>query len=275
MEEKVFNSLKEKCEYYRSKTDTRLEKGLYTMVMLDGRSFSKLIKNKYELPFSDKFINIMNGTASYLCKKVQGCKMAFVQSDEISLVLTDFDSEKEKDVFFGGRIEKLLSIIPGLAAGYFNKATILENIDDKVSLCSTSDILKMIKAEEPVQFDAKIWQLDNLNDCIAWFLYRQLDCTRNSKQQHSRHYLSHKQVRGKTTDEQLELVKELNGIDWNTQYDDGKKFGRFIWKENVEVSPGVIRPTYSVHAGFELRKKEERDKFISLGIIPDIKNFRR
>ena len=59
----------------------------------------------------------MNQAAIEVMKGVQGAKLAYVQSDEISILL---DSRNpESDAFFGGRIEKLLSIVPGIAAGTF------------------------------------------------------------------------------------------------------------------------------------------------------------
>lgn len=88
-----FNSLKEKYNYYRSLTDYRLIQNSYVMVMLDGRSFSKKIKKCFERPFSKGFINIMNNTAKYLCEKVGGCKIAYVQSDEITLILKDAEEQ--------------------------------------------------------------------------------------------------------------------------------------------------------------------------------------
>ena len=77
------------------------------------------------MPFDADFIRIMNETAAYVCSKVQGSKFAFVQSDEISIFLTDINDEKvdknENTMFFDGRLTKMLSIIPGLATSYFNR----------------------------------------------------------------------------------------------------------------------------------------------------------
>ena len=56
-------TLKEKCERLRNATDYKLNKNTYTMVMIDGKNFSKLIKNHYKKPFDDIFINIMNEVA--------------------------------------------------------------------------------------------------------------------------------------------------------------------------------------------------------------------
>ena len=87
-----FQSLKEKCEYFRSLTDYRLTPNSYVIVFLDGRSFSKMIKNKYKKPFDETFIDMMNETAKYLLQNVQGAKFAYVQSDEISILVTDVDT---------------------------------------------------------------------------------------------------------------------------------------------------------------------------------------
>ena len=106
----AFKSLEDKCLYYRSLTDYRLMPNCYVVCMLDGRSFSRNIKNKFEKPFSDAFINMMNQTAKYLCENVMTCKFAYVQSDEITLVLSDVNGENA-DTFFGYRLCKLQSIL--------------------------------------------------------------------------------------------------------------------------------------------------------------------
>ena len=71
-----FKTLKEKCEYYRSLTDYKLVPNNYVLAMVDGHCFSKVIKNKFEKPFDDTFINMMNETAKYLCENIQGAKFA-------------------------------------------------------------------------------------------------------------------------------------------------------------------------------------------------------
>lgn len=209
-------TLKERCEEYRSKTDYRVSKENYILVMLDGRSFSRVIKNNFELPFDDTFIGLMNDTAAYVAKNVQGVKFAYTQSDEISLLITAF-GERE-DLFFSGRLVKMLSIIPGLATAYFNKH---------------------LPADFPlVEFDAKVWEVPTQNDAFAWFLYRQNDCIRNSKLQHAQHYFSHNALKGLGQDEQVEKVLKEKGVNWNTAYDDGKKYGRLILKgEELHEGP--------------------------------------
>jgi tRNA(His) 5'-end guanylyltransferase len=97
---KEFKSLKEKCEYYRSSTNYRLNKDEYVIIMLDGRSFSKKIKNKFNKPFDEWFTQSMDLTTKYLCANVQGCKIGYCQSDEISLLLVDY-KKLNSDAWFG------------------------------------------------------------------------------------------------------------------------------------------------------------------------------
>ena len=112
-------SLKERSIFLQKQYDFYVDTNKWVLVHVDGRSFSKMVKNKLELPFDKKFIEIMDNTAAYLCKQVQGAQIAYVQSDEISLLLRK--NSPEGDIFFGGRLCKMQSIIASLATCYFNR----------------------------------------------------------------------------------------------------------------------------------------------------------
>ena len=260
-------TLKERMIALRSVTDYKLPKKTYIMSAIDGRSFSRLIKNKYEKPFDDKFINMMNEVAIYVCKNVQGCKFAYAQSDEITFVLTDFENE-ETSPFFDYRLSKMLSIIPSLATAKFNQLVILNLLDTP---CSQSDMKQMIEDMSLAQFDCKVWDAENFNNVFAYYLWRQIDCIRNSKQQAAQTYLNHKQLMGKHTDEQIKMLFEEKGIDWN-QYSDDKKYGRFIYKEQIEKTlPNgemCLRNVWQAHNAFPLSEENGRQKLIDLNIIP-------
>lgn len=250
----LFKTLEDKCLYYRSLTDYKLVPNSYVIVMLDGRSFSKNIKNKMEKPFDNDFIRIMNETAEYLCKNIQGCKIGYVQSDEISLVLTDIEGE----IFFGGRLCKIQGIVASMATAKFNA------LMHKFMTESDPD------SEYPMfQFDCKAWNVPNVNDAYAWLLFRQNDCIKNSKQQFAQTYCTHKQLHGKNTDEQVSYCQEVTGYDWHT-ISDGKKYGRFIFKSTVPMStyvPAVKKTVVfnrSVWASIDGRRlNEDGKKFLS------------
>lgn len=223
----IFKSLKEKCEYYRNLTDYRLIPNGYVLVMIDGKNFSKLIKNKFEKPFDNWFIDTMNQTAEHLCKNIQNVIGAYVQSDEISLVIKD---NSLTSMPYDGRLCKLLSIIPATATAFFNRKMIERFIKD----LETKDEINTYLNDMPdYLFDCKVWSVPNENDAMAWFLYRQIDCIRNSKQQFCQTYLPHKTLLNKHTDEQVNLCIANTGYNWNLISDD-KKFGRFLYKKLEE-----------------------------------------
>ena len=234
----IFKTLKDKCNYYRDLTDYRLLPNGYVLVMIDGKNFSSLIKNKFEKPFSDFFINTMNNTCEHLLKNIQGCVGGFVQSDEISLLIKD---TPETCLPFDGRMCKLLSIIPSLATSYFTKEIIKHFIftshGDSLSHLNTIDfsanfIENIINEMKDYVFDCKCWNSPNENESFSWFLYRQIDCIRNSKQQFCQTYLPHKKLMKKNTDEQVQLCIDETGHDWNEISDD-KKYGRFFFKDSI------------------------------------------
>ena len=256
-----FETLKERMEYMKDLSDYKLTPNSYVIAHIDGRAFSKLVKNRFNLPFDTDFIDMMNKTAAYVCKNVQGCKLAYAQSDEISLIITDFDTINT-DSFFGYRLCKMQSIIASLATAKFNQLYMLylmthTNIDQD----------KLFSEKYLAQFDCKCFNVPTYNDAFAWLKYRQNDCIKNSKNQAAQTYLSYKQLVRLNSDEQIQLLKQEKGIDWN-EYPDDQKYGRLIYKENVEFENDhgkYIRSQYIVHPANIIT----REYFDNLGIVPD------
>lgn len=266
-----FKNLEDKCQYYRSLTDYRLLPNSNILVMLDGRAFSKLIKNNFKKPFDDYFIAMMDETAKFLCGNVQGCKLGYVQSDEISLLITDYDTP-ETDTLFGGRLCKIQSILAAMATAEFNKRFIQYNLMDKVyegqKEVLFDDVYNLIDKMKMAQFDCKAWVVPNQNDAYAWFLYRQLDCIKNSKQQTAQTYIPHKELLGKNADEQIAMCNDRCIVDWN-MFENRYKYGRFIAKEETTQTKVVkgetvtfTRNKFSIIEAFPLN--DNKDKFFEL-----------
>ena len=219
-----FKTLEQKCRFYQSLTDYKLIPNSYVLAMVDGHCFSKMIKHKFDRPFDDMFINMMNETAKYLCENIQGAKLAYTQSDEISILITDFDTPMT-DSFFGFRLCKMQSLIASMATAKFNQMYAKLANDYKGFYLKKFDM----KEYPTCTFDCKVWTVPNANDAYAWFLYRQTDCIKNSKAQTAQAYLSHKSLVGLTSDEMIIKLKDEKGIDWN-KFENDKKYGRVIKK---------------------------------------------
>ena len=267
-------TLKDKCYFYQKRRNYLVDTDKYVIAHIDGRSFSKMIKNKFEKPFDEQFVYMMNETACYLASNVQGVQFAYVQSDEISLIIKK--TEPNGDIFFGGRLCKMQSIIASLATAKFNQLMTVYNItknnyffsreDTADTLYDIVDAVDVITNSPLYQFDCKVWDVDNANDAMAWLLFRNIDCIRNSKQQTAQTYLSHKELVGLHTDEQIALLKERHGIDWN-RYKDGFKYGRFVYRESAmfqkEINGKIVefeRNAFTAHNGFDLTIEENRNK---------------
>lgn len=253
-------SLKERSIFLQKQYDFYVDTNKWVLVHVDGRSFSKMIKNRFNKPFDMYFMRAMNETAGFLCKNVQGAQIAYVQSDEISLLLRK--NSPEGDIFFGGRLCKMQSIIASLATCYFNREMFMLDLWEAATKTGESvDELPFY------QFDCKVWGVDSANDAMAWFLYRNIDCVRNSKQQAAQTYLPHKALMGLDTDKQITKLKEEKGIDW-AMYDEGEKYGRLIYKEyEPHVNPAGEEYTRSVwksHPGLDLTKPENREKLVEI-----------
>lgn len=231
----IFNSLEEKCNYYRNLTDYRLMPNGYVLVMIDGKNFSTLIKNKFEKPFDGWFIKTMNDTALHICKNIPNVVGAYVQSDEISFLIKD---NTRTELPFDGRLCKLLSIIPAMASSFFTKKIVEREVLGRMSMFvgdkAQESAVNLLNKLPEYMFDCKVWNVPDGNEAISWFLYRQIDCVRNSKQQFCQTYMSHKELMNKNTDEQVKLCKQERGYDWNEITDD-KKYGRFFYKDEVEL----------------------------------------
>lgn len=83
-------------------------------------------------------------------------------------------------------------------------------------------------------FDCKIWNVPDLNTAIEWFLYRHIDCIRNSKLVAAQAYLSHKSLLGLTANQAVEKLAVEKGIIWE-DYSKRDKYGSWTYVTETEA----------------------------------------
>ena len=266
-------TLKERMKYLQWLRDYKLDKDSYILCHIDGRAFSKMIKKRFKLPFDDEFMQMMDETAAYVCENVQGAKCAYVQSDEITIVITSFKYEGDElingSAFFDYRLCKLQSIIASLATAKFNQLYTLRMINED----SDKSIKQQINEIPLIQFDCKCWDVNTYDDMFAWFKFRQNDCIRNSKQQFAQAYCSHKDLLNKNSDEQVEYCNLKTGNDWNTL--NGKyKYGRIVYRTTYPVqtiNPKTNEPITvmrSQYSSWIVDRPFTFDEFKSWNLVP-------
>jgi tRNA(His) guanylyltransferase len=186
-------------EYYENRTRVFLNRRMYTIIRLDGKGFSKWTKG-LEKPFDKGFSDDMDATTVYLCDNIQGAKFGYTQSDEITIVLSDFDN-LESQAWFDYNVQKMVSIAASLATAKFNQLRLFrEKNNPNYNLAC---------------FDARVFQVPNIEEMVNTIIWRQQDCTRNSVSMAASANFPHKQLEGvKSADKQDMLFKE-KGINWN------------------------------------------------------------
>lgn len=217
--------------YYEDRYRINLPRRTYTIIRVDGKSFKNYTKG-LERPFDHGLIKDMNQTAIYLCENIMGSKLAYVASDEISILLTDFD-EIHTEAWFDNNLQKMASISASLATAKFNQLRMSrfcrnEGIEHKYrdgwSYISNSEIEDFKLA----MFDARVFQIPYQEEVINYFHWRQQDATRNSISSVAQSLYSHKELNGKKTDEMQEMIFQ-KGINWN-DYSPREKRGALIRK---------------------------------------------
>lgn len=222
---------------YENRTRILLPRRTYTVIRIDGKAFHSYTKG-LNRPFDDGLMHDMDETAIYLCKNIQGAKFGFVQSDEISILMTDFD-KLDTDAWFDGNIQKIVSVSASMATAKFNQLRLKRAFNNKLYDCEfdgnmeRQEILDFIDATKLGEFDARTFTIPSKTEVMNMFLWRQRDCIRNSISSVAQSLYSSKELHSKNMSEQQEMIFQ-KGANWN-DYDSTLKHGRFVFKENYEL----------------------------------------
>ncbi len=118
------DALGDRMKNYENVTRIYLEPKKPIIVRIDGRAFHTYTKG-FIKPFDDIMIASMEKTLQTLCEEVGGVLFGYTQSDEITLVLGDWQKDNTQS-FFNGNILKIASVTASIATLAFNKAIIEE-----------------------------------------------------------------------------------------------------------------------------------------------------
>lgn len=234
-------------ERYENISRSYLTRRVPVVIRIDGKAFHTFTKGMKK-PFDSILMKTMQQTMQSLCAGIQGCVFGYTQSDEITLVLTDY-ATITTDAWFGYNLQKMCSISASIATLAFNKA-FYQNIDDyfnredvlecmhgedsetKNELKKYAETLKKALAKGAL-FDSRAFSVpkDEVCNCLIW---RQQDATRNSIEAVGQAYFSANQLHKKTTNMIQEMLWQSHGINWNDFPIDCKR-GSCCHKQTVEL----------------------------------------
>jgi tRNA(His) 5'-end guanylyltransferase len=235
-------------DFYENRTRLMLPRRTFTIIRIDGKAFHTYTKG-LKRPFDAGLIEDMNETTAYLCKNIQGVKLGYVQSDEISLILTDFD-ELGTHAWFDNNLQKMASVAASMATAKFNQLRMIRACNN-----SDGDLVFKGLSEDDIDnfrlatFDARVFQIPFIDEVINYLVWRQQDATRNSISSVAQSMYSPKELHGKSTDEMQEMIFQ-KGINWN-DYSYREKRGGVIAKikflmKNIEFDTMYERTKWVV-----------------------------
>lgn len=211
------DALGDRMKGYENISRIYLTRRVPVIIRLDGKAFHSFTRG-FQKPFDRLFMTTMQETMKYLCENIQGCVFAYTQSDEITLVLTDYATIKT-DAWFGYNIQKMASVAASMATIAFNrmwsknvgKFFTYELHHEGNEKAYSAYCLAM---EKGALFDARAFSIpkEEVVNCLIW---RQQDATRNSIEAVGQANFSQKQLHGKTCDEVQDMLWREKGINWN------------------------------------------------------------
>jgi len=204
--------LAERMKKYENKY--YLPQNLPVIIRIDGRAFHTLTKNMGK-PYDMTFIDMMNKIAICLCERIQNCRMAYLQSDEISLLIYQ---EPGETAWFDNEAQKLASVTASTASAMATK--FMDSLDE-YTLWYSKDYI--------ISFDSRAFVLPIL-DVVNYFSWRQMDWERNSLSMLATSFYSQKELNGKKAAEMHDMIHKAGG-NWNNLATSLKR-GRCCIKES-------------------------------------------
>lgn len=172
------------------------------IIRVDGRAFHTFTKGMRR-PYDIDFMHSMDDTAVVLCEEIQNARYAYVQSDEIS-VLVKANGEKAQ-TWFGGERDKVISISAAIASAE-----------------------KSRQWERRAQFDSRVITTDLAMDVERYLIWRQHDAFRNAVSMAAQAHFPHSLLKGVGTGAQIRMLQAKTGLSLEALLPDGFRKGRLV-----------------------------------------------
>jgi len=218
--------LGDRMKGYENVSRFYLTKRMPAIIRIDGKSFHTYTKNLSK-PWNQDFVSTMLETTKYLCENISGSKIAYWQSNEISILITDYD-DINTQAWFDKNIQKIVSVSASIATASFNR--LMEKY-----FCTIPSL---------AFFDSRVFVLPK-EDVCNYFVWRQQDATRNSVQGLAQSNFSHKQLHSLNISQLQDKLMIEKNINWNDCLT-WQKRGACAVKENYFLEGGVERSKWII-----------------------------
>lgn len=243
------DALGNRMKTYENVTRNYLTRKMPVIIRCDGKAFHTFTRG-FKKPFDDIFVKSMQDTMKYLCENIQGCVLGYTQSDEITLVLVDYQ-DRDTSAWFDNNIQKMVSVSASMATISF-----YHNFRQNMINWTNDNVDKIVRGDKDrlnyskilldrtngyAMFDSRIFNIpkEEVVNCLIW---RQQDSTRNSIQMVGQANFSHKQLQGKNCSDIQNMLMLEKGINWN-DYPTHLKRGSCCIKKPFKINEGTEKET--------------------------------
>lgn len=211
--------LSERMKTYEKVSSNYLVRRTPAIIRIDGKAHRTFTRGPKK-PFDELYQTTMQKTMLALCEQIQGCVLGYQQSDEISLLLKDYEN-LESCAWFDDRVQKIASVSASIATLAFNKVfaeqvALVDQLlvgteaakaaDEQLKYCQT--LKKAV--EKGSLFDSRVFNLPKEEVC-NYFIWCQQDATRNSIQMVGQANFSHKQLQNRLASYEIGHHEMYNG----------------------------------------------------------------
>ncbi len=188
------DSLGDRMKGYEAAGNAVLPRRMPVILRVDGKAFHTWTR-QLERPLCQPLVDGMNAAAIALCSNIQGAQMAYVQSDEISVLIHGY-KRYASTPWLENRKSKIESVGASIAAAIL-----------------TAESLKIHGKIKPAFFDGRA-DVYPESDVANYFIWRQQDTLRNSVQMLAQSLYSQAQLHGKNCNQLQDMIHD-KGHNWN------------------------------------------------------------
>jgi tRNA(His) 5'-end guanylyltransferase len=215
------------------------------IIRIDGKAFHTFTKGLNK-PYDLTFKNAMWKTTQYLCENIQNARLGYVQSDEISILMIDYN-KFTTSAWFDNNIQKICSVSASMATMAFNTFFALEASDTfdrkeqyvqypryaSFALVDArpGEFLSYQKKFGCATFDSRVFNIPEKEVC-NYFIWRQLDATRNSIEMVGQAHFAQNKLNGVSCNQIQDMLHETFNINWNDFPTEKKRGSACIRNEN-------------------------------------------
>lgn len=178
--------LADRIKGYENVYRQTLEEGKPFVIRVDGRAFHTYTKDCVA-PFDIRFHEAMDNVGVALCEEIQGAVMAYIFSDEVS-ILVNPRKTPVSTTWFDGNTQKIASI---------------------AAACATSELMvrsiNIFGEMRKGLFDARVFAIPS-EEIANYFVWRQQDAIRNSIHAMARANYSHRELLNKSSEDMKHML---------------------------------------------------------------------